>query len=149
MTVLIDCKSFLAEPHTEILGGPSIFIEEGATMNLTCVVKESPEPPQYIFWYHNGQPISYSSIRGGISQITEKGDVTASFLLIQEARMEDSGEYLCQASVGNTSTITVHVFKSTQREMLLETYPEDDKKLEGPCKKHLILSSLTTQTFDT
>ena len=63
--------------------------------------------------------------------------------------MEDSGEYLCQASVGNTSTITVHVFKSTQREMLLETYPEDDKKLEGPCKKHLILSSLTTQTFDT
>ena len=51
----MDCKSFIAEPHTEILGGPSIFIEEGATMNLTCVVKESPEPPQYIFWYRDEQ----------------------------------------------------------------------------------------------
>ena len=54
-----DCKSLLilgiSEPHTEILGGPSIFIEEGATMNLTCVVRDSPEPPQYIFWYRNSQ----------------------------------------------------------------------------------------------
>ena len=24
-------------------------------MNLTCVVKESPEPPQYIFWYRDEQ----------------------------------------------------------------------------------------------
>ena len=45
----------ILEPHTEILGGPNIFIEEGFTMNLTCVVKDSPEPPQYIFWYRNNQ----------------------------------------------------------------------------------------------
>jgi len=114
----------IAEPFTEILGGPDIYLEEGFTMNLTCLVRDSPEPPQYIFWYHNGQPISYSSIRGGISQITEKGDVTASFLLIQEARMEDSGEYLCQASVGNTSSITVHVFKSQKPEQLVPSAPD-------------------------
>ena len=22
-------------------------------MNLTCLVRDSPEPPQYIFWYYN------------------------------------------------------------------------------------------------
>ena len=32
------------------------------------------------------QPISYNSARGGISQITERGDTTASFLLVQPAR---------------------------------------------------------------
>ena len=85
--------------------------------------------------YHDKEPISYSSLRGGISQITEKGDVTASFLLIQvmmvmvmimvlvvmmmmifcltqEARIRDSGTYACHASVGNISSVTVHVFKS-------------------------------------
>ena len=86
--------------------------------------------------YHDEEPISYSSLRGGISQITEKGDVTASFLLIQvmvmivmmvmmvvvrmmmifcltqEARIRDSGTYACHASVGNISSVTVHVFKS-------------------------------------
>ena len=38
---------------TEILGGNDIYIEEGVTMNLTCIVKDSPEPPQFLFWYHN------------------------------------------------------------------------------------------------
>ena len=69
-------------------------------MNLTCLVLDSPQPPQFIFWYHNQQvntlnsrappklnpsifqPISYTSGRGGISQITEKGATTASFLLV-------------------------------------------------------------------
>ena len=102
----------ITEPYTQIVGSPDIFLEEGATMNLTCLVKDSPEPPQYIFWYHNQQPISYSSIRGGISQVTEKGEVTASFLLIQQARLADSGQYDCHASVGNISTVTVHVIKS-------------------------------------
>ena len=128
---------------TEILGAPDIYIEEGVTMNLTCMVRlghfkhhagcfygqvrpfyrsynisirDSPEPPQFIFWKHNDkvtswilllvlvfellcsclmlsfdvhtfiyetQAISYDSPRGGVSQITEKGETTASFLLIQ------------------------------------------------------------------
>ena len=43
----------VAEPVTEILGAPDIYVEEGVTMNLTCMVRDSPEPPQYIFWKHN------------------------------------------------------------------------------------------------
>ena len=45
----------MLEPYTEILGGPHIYLEEGFTMNLTCLVRDSPEPPQYIFWYQNEQ----------------------------------------------------------------------------------------------
>lgn len=109
----------VAEPHTEILGGPNIYLEEGFTMNLTCLVRESPEPPQYIFWYHNQEPISYNSARGGISQITEKGDTTASFLLVQPARLTDSGSYSCQPSVGNLHSVTVHVIRSKDPEKWL------------------------------
>ena len=46
---------FVSEPVTEILGGPNIYLEEGNNLNLTCVVRDSPEPPQYIFWYRNSQ----------------------------------------------------------------------------------------------
>ena len=31
-------------------------------MNLTCVVKESPEPPQYIFWYRDEQVWRVSNV---------------------------------------------------------------------------------------
>ena len=81
----------VTQPRTIILGGDNIFVEEGDTMNLTCLVKEhiislslsvtlslysqdSPEPPQLIFWFHNEREISYDSPRGGVSQITEKGE---------------------------------------------------------------------------
>ena len=49
------CFFIFPEPYTEILGGPNIYLEEGFTMNLTCLVRDSPEPPQYIFWYQNEQ----------------------------------------------------------------------------------------------
>lgn len=41
------------EPTTDILGGPEMFIDKGSTINLTCIVNDSPEPPAYIFWNHN------------------------------------------------------------------------------------------------
>ena len=43
----------LSEPKTAILGGPDIHLKEGSTMNLTCVITDSPEPPSYIFWRHD------------------------------------------------------------------------------------------------
>ena len=55
------CKSFRhliplhfsLEPKTAILGGPDIHLKEGSTMNLTCIITDSPEPPSYIFWRHD------------------------------------------------------------------------------------------------
>ncbi|XP_053671128.1 uncharacterized protein LOC128721401 [Anopheles nili] len=97
------------EPSTEIIGAPDLYIESGSTINLTCVVKDSPEPPAYIFWNHNNAIISYDSPRGGVSVITEKGDTTTSFLLIQNARPSDSGQYTCNPSNAKSKSVTVHV----------------------------------------
>jgi len=102
----------VTEPVTEILGGDDIYVQEGVTMNLTCLVRDSPEPPQFIFWYHNQKEISYDSPRGGVSQITEKGSTTSSFLLLQRSTMADSGTYSCQPSVGNLASARVHVVRS-------------------------------------
>lgn len=41
------------EPVTLILGDPDMYINRGSTMNLTCVVLHSPEPPPAIIWTHN------------------------------------------------------------------------------------------------
>ncbi|KYM97663.1 hypothetical protein ALC62_11654 [Cyphomyrmex costatus] len=106
----IFCRStFSNEPKTEILGAPELFINRGSTINLTCVVLQSPEPPAYIFWNHNDAIISYDSSRGGVSVVTEKGDSTTSFLLVQEAKPSDSGRYTCNPSNAQPKSITVHV----------------------------------------
>ena len=45
----------ITEPQTTILGGPEIYMDVGSTINLTCLVKYSPEPPAHVFWTHNQQ----------------------------------------------------------------------------------------------
>lgn len=101
----------IAEPKTAILGGPDIHLKEGSTMNLSCIITDSPEPPSYIFWRHDDAIISYDSPRGGVSVITEKGDVTASFLVVQHAKPTDSGTYSCSPSLGDTVSVNVHVLR--------------------------------------
>lgn len=101
----------IAEPKTAILGGPDIHLKEGSTMNLTCVITDSPEPPSYIFWRHDDTIISYDSPRGGVSVITEKGDITASFLVVQLARPSDAGTYTCSPAIGKAVSVNVHVLR--------------------------------------
>nr|XP_036678091.1 uncharacterized protein LOC118879345 [Drosophila suzukii] len=99
------------EPLTTILGGPETYIDLESTVNLTCVVKHLPDPPISVLWTHNNQEINYDSPRGGVSVITEKGDITTSYLLIQRAKITDSGNYSCLPSNANPKSVNVHVLK--------------------------------------
>nr|XP_018909923.1 PREDICTED: kin of IRRE-like protein 3 isoform X2 [Bemisia tabaci] len=96
-------------PTASIIGGPDLYVDKGSTINLTCTIRYSPEPPQYIHWYHHDEVISYNSVRGGISVITEKGEVTTSYLLIQNADLSDTGNYSCCPSNADGASVKVHV----------------------------------------
>ncbi|KAI5751030.1 hypothetical protein M8J77_003541 [Diaphorina citri] len=49
----IHVSDHCRQPITQIIGGPDMYINKGSTMNLTCVIKHSPEPPPAIYWLHN------------------------------------------------------------------------------------------------
>lgn len=53
--------------------------------------------------------INYDSSRGGVTVITEKGEVTTSYLLIQDAVASDSGRYSCRPSNAEGAVVKVHV----------------------------------------
>ncbi|KAJ6649272.1 Zwei Ig domain protein zig-8 [Pseudolycoriella hygida] len=99
----------VVEPVTTIHGSPDLYIDTGSTVNLTCIVRHLPEPPATIQWTHNNEEINYDSPRGGVSVITEKGEITTSYLLIQRAKISDSGKYTCTPSHANPQTVNVHV----------------------------------------
>ncbi|TMW47394.1 hypothetical protein DOY81_007529 [Sarcophaga bullata] len=101
----------VVEPITTIPGGPELYIDVGSTVNLTCIVKHLPDPPTSVHWTHNNEEINYDSPRGGVSVITEKGDITTSYLLIQRATIADSGIYTCLPSNANPKSVTVHILQ--------------------------------------
>ncbi|XP_069986176.1 zwei Ig domain protein zig-8 [Penaeus vannamei] len=94
-------------PLAEIIGAPDMHVDKGSTINLTCVIAHSPEPPAYIFWYHNGKVVNYESPRGGVTVTIERGNTSRSSLMIQEAKPPDTGNYTCAPS--NTAPAFIHV----------------------------------------
>ncbi|XP_070133606.1 neurotrimin isoform X2 [Drosophila bipectinata] len=117
----------VVEPITSIPGGPDIYIDLGSTVNLTCVIKHLPDPPTTVHWTHNNQEINYDSPRGGVSVITEKGDITTSHLLIQRAKTSDSGKYSCLPSNANPILVNVHILQGYQPAAVQKA----DKKVAG------------------
>uniref|UniRef100_T1JE38 Ig-like domain-containing protein n=1 Tax=Strigamia maritima TaxID=126957 RepID=T1JE38_STRMM len=94
---------------SKILGGPDLYIKTGSTINITCIITESPQPPTFVFWYHNDKVINYDSERGGVRIDTEKSVTTTSQLLLTNAQPADSGIYSCNPSTADAANITVHV----------------------------------------
>lgn len=64
---------FIIEPLTTIVGGPEIFINTGSTINLTCIVKNSPESPFAMYWQH-GSEVSVMKNGPCCYWMTEIGD---------------------------------------------------------------------------
>ncbi|XP_035711573.1 zwei Ig domain protein zig-8 isoform X2 [Folsomia candida] len=130
----------VVQPNTSIMGSPEMYINRGSTINLTCVVEHSPEPPANILWTHNNQEINYDSPRGGVSVITEKGDVTVSYLLIQKARPSDTGRYSCAPTSANAQEIQVHVLNDLRGPAAMQHGGQ--LKLEYPLSAFLLSISV-------
>ena len=45
----------VSDPETEIVGGPDMFIDQGSTINLTCVARFTPGHPKDVLWYHDNE----------------------------------------------------------------------------------------------
>ena len=55
------------------------------------------------------QIIDYTSVRGGVSVLTNKAEITTSYLIIQKAQIEDGGIYSCENGVVDPAKVKVHV----------------------------------------
>ncbi|KAF2362599.1 Immunoglobulin I-set [Trinorchestia longiramus] len=104
----------VVEPTVEVLGSPDLFVNRASMINLTCIVHHAPFPPEAITWYHNNQTISYTSPRGGVSVVEERGETTTSFLLLQNAQPSDSGTFTCKPEGMQPALVTLHVLDGEQ-----------------------------------
>ncbi|KAF2361093.1 Immunoglobulin V-set domain [Trinorchestia longiramus] len=123
-------------PRTELVGTSEVHLERGSALNLTCLVHDSPAPPEFILWYHKDKLVNYGSSSGSISsgsssgsissgssagsagaarvrvQTSHQRDTSRSSLLVQNATTRDSGRYYCEPSNAPKAIALVHVIPS-------------------------------------
>ncbi|XP_076305281.1 protein amalgam-like isoform X3 [Tachypleus tridentatus] len=110
-------------PKAEILGPHPMYVKIGSSINLTCVISESPEPPMFVFWYHNKRMINYDKEGGEISLQKASDDSAISTLYITNAQPTDSGNYTCGPSNAEATSISVfflHVLSGAQFGSIIE-----------------------------
>jgi hypothetical protein len=95
----------VAEAAAEILGAPDLHIKSGSTLRLVCTLRQSTEPPVFVFWYHEDRMINYDMERG----VEVQDDRSSSVLIVAEAQKRDSGNYTCVPSNARSASINVHV----------------------------------------
>ncbi|XP_022251277.1 zwei Ig domain protein zig-8-like [Limulus polyphemus] len=95
-------------PVASILGEKDLLVSSGSYINLTCIIRHSPSPPMFVFWYHNDRMINYDSSRGKIT-LKKKENTALSTLYIKNAKALNSGNYTCGPSNADATSVTVHV----------------------------------------
>uniref|UniRef100_A0A1A9WRG5 Ig-like domain-containing protein n=1 Tax=Glossina brevipalpis TaxID=37001 RepID=A0A1A9WRG5_9MUSC len=108
----------VAVPTATILGGPDLYVDKGSTINLTCVIKFSPEQPTHIFWYHQNKVLSEENSGGRLKFKTIKSEETKSILLIDGADLLDSGKFSCYPSNTEIASVRVHVLQGERPEAM-------------------------------
>ncbi|XP_064474986.1 cell adhesion molecule 4-like isoform X2 [Ornithodoros turicata] len=100
-------------PKARIVGAPDLHVEAGSALNLTCTISESPEPPSFVFWYHEDRMVNFNQNR--ITVAKAGNDSAVSRFLIPSVGIHDSGNYTCKPSNANATSILVHVLESHRR----------------------------------
>lgn len=91
--------------------GPELYVDVGSSINLTCVIVDSPEAPAFVFWYQDDRMINYDFIRGSITVQKGGGNTAVSRLRIKNAQPSDSGNYTCGPSNADSVSTIVYVVK--------------------------------------
>ncbi len=73
-----------------------MFVKSNGEINLTCIITRSPEPPVFVFWYHNDRMINYDynligRLETSLHKDLTKSDTVISRLVISNAKGDDNG----------------------------------------------------------
>ncbi|XP_068236936.1 uncharacterized protein [Palaemon carinicauda] len=102
--------------RVHIKGPREIFMEEGSTLTLTCLVTSLYGPSTLIYWYHDTQLKEQNSPRGGIKmQLDHERGETISRLTVRDVKADDSGMYSCVPSGSHPATVQVHIHEGENK----------------------------------
>ncbi|CAH0776249.1 unnamed protein product [Bemisia tabaci] len=104
-SIFVELK--VVEARAEINGETDKFLRIGSALLLLCTLRQSPDPPVYVFWYHNNRMVNYDLDRG--VNVTSDLAAKTSSLFIGRATRDHAGNYSCVPSNAQPASTFVHI----------------------------------------
>ena len=98
----------------DILGGPSLLVHTGTSLQLECVTSHVLRPPQFVMWQHQ------DTVTPGISSSSYSsslGLVTRSVLTIERVSSSTAGEYYCMPDNISPASININIIKNKEEQL--------------------------------
>ena len=100
--------------QVDILGGPSLLVHTGTSLQLECVTSHVLRPPQFVMWQH-GEVVTPGTTRTFTSNMGQL--VTKSVLTIEEVSQNTAGEYRCLPDNISPATININIIKNKEEQL--------------------------------
>ncbi|XP_063590195.1 zwei Ig domain protein zig-8-like [Penaeus indicus] len=107
--IRVKCEGIwcLMKPQAIITAGRELYVDAGSSLSLTCQIVNAPAAPEFLLWYHEQQVANY--VEHVHVDTNHVNGTTTSTLVLDEARVHNSGKYTCSASNAREASIMVHV----------------------------------------
>lgn len=101
---------FFVESKAKLIGPSEVYVKQGSTLSLTCVVSQAVEHAA-IFWYHDMNVIDDGHLRlVKVDLHYEASTATlTSRLRITNVQPSHSGNYTCLPTAADPASTIVHV----------------------------------------
>ena len=100
--------------QVDILGGPSLLVHSGSSLQLECLTTHVMRPPQFVMWQH-GEVVTPGTTRTFTSNMGQL--VTKSVLTIEEVSQNTAGEYRCLPDNISPATININIIKNKEEQL--------------------------------
>jgi hypothetical protein len=100
--------------EAKILGPKDIYIQEGSTLNLTCVVPRSRSRARSrtwsVQWERGAAKLPATSARTAVTTIIEDYEAISN-LMVFNTRASDTGKYKCYAATTKPGIVNINIIK--------------------------------------
>lgn len=92
-------------PKVRIFGGPDIYVREGSSLQLECVISQTIVSPKFVVWEYNGELVPGSSF----IKVQDSPSTSSSTLSVGRVTRYQAGNYSCHPDNLHPATISLHV----------------------------------------
>lgn len=101
-------------PRTELSGDSDRYVKTGSTVHLQCTIYGGLEPPTYIMWYHDAQPIHADNKLGYKMHLIKSN--------VQRNNNNDAVKYELNDLVQSPFDDTLHRRQNSVRLIIMHTF---------------------------